>query len=190
MLRSGAVARRERPTAGSSQQFEQEAQAALRFAEEEAQRLGAEHVGTEHLLLGLMRDVEGISARVLRQFGVGNEPVLSAVELMATTRPIGGGWRAATRVTRAGEQPQGGEITPTPAATSPTWSLRANKAIELAEDDARQLNHSHVETGHLLLGLIREADNMATGLLASLGVRDLGVVRARVLEAFGQRPSS
>jgi len=61
----------------------------LRFAEEEARRLGAAYVGTEHVLLGLMRDPEGVGARVLRKLGISLERVHSAVRLMITASPVG-----------------------------------------------------------------------------------------------------
>lgn len=157
--------------AESSRQFDSRAQISLRVAEGEAQRLGAEHIGTEHLLLGLTRDAEGVGARVLREFGIEAERVQSVLELMAAARPVEGGWRVATRVTPVGEQPQPAPL-PTPAAAKPAWSARATKAIDLAEDEARRLNHSRIGTGHLLLGLIREGDNVATGMLASFGVQD------------------
>ena len=150
--------------------FDAGAEAALRLAETEAQRLAMAYVGTEHVLLGVASDVDGVGAHVLREFGIDFERIRNALQLIASARPIGGGWRATARIIPSAQASPSESSTST-ARDKPTWSLRANKAIGLARDDARRLNHSHIGTGHLLLGLIREGDNMATGILASHGVQ-------------------
>jgi len=145
------------------------AEVALRVAETEAMRLAANHVGTEHVLLGVVSDVDGIAARVLHEFGIDLERIRTAIQVMASGRPVGGGWRG-SRIVPGGEASPAESSTPA-AADTPAWSPRANKAIALAQDEARRIEHSTLGTGHLLFGLIREGDNMATGILASYGVQ-------------------
>jgi ATP-dependent Clp protease ATP-binding subunit ClpA len=117
----------------------------LVLAQEEAQRLNHNYIGTEHLLLGLVREGEGIAAKVLGNLGVELSKARSAVEFI-----IGRGDRMVI-----------GDISLTP---------RAKKVIELAVEDARRLRHNYVGTEHLLLGLIREGEGVAIGVLQSLGV--------------------
>src|SRR4029079_11354459 len=114
-------------------------------AQEEAQRFNHNYIGTEHLLLGLVREGDGVAAKVLSNLGVELNKVRSAVEFI-----IGRGDRATS-----------GEIGLTP---------RAKRVIELAVDEARRLNHSYIGTEHLLLGLVREGEGIAAGVLESLGV--------------------
>jgi ATP-dependent Clp protease ATP-binding subunit ClpC len=112
--------------------FTDRARRVLVFAQEEAQRLNHNYIGTEHLLLGLLREREGVAAGVLSGLGVGLERVSSSVELI-----VGRGDRAVT-----------GDMHLTP---------RAKRAIELAVEESRRLGHHYIGTEHLLLGLIREA---------------------------------
>src|SRR5439155_779975 len=109
------------------------------------QRFQHNYIGTEHLLLGLVREGEGVAAKVLSNLGVELNKVRSAVEFI-----IGRGDRIVL-----------GEIGLTP---------RAKKVIELAVDEARRLNHHYIGTEHLLLGLVREGEGIAAGVLESLGV--------------------
>ncbi len=142
--------------------FSKRARRVLTLAQEEAQRFNHNYIGTEHLLLGLVREGEGVAARVLTNLGVKLEAVRSAVEFL-----IGLGDRAVL-----------GEIGLTP---------RAKKVIELSVDEARQLNHGYIGTEHLLLGLVREGEGIAAGVLESLGV-NMERVRAetmRLLEELG-----
>ncbi len=125
--------------------FTDEARRVLQLALEEAQRFNHNYIGTEHLLLGLVRVQEGTGAQVLAELGVVLGKVRSAVEFI-----IGRGDRTVA-----------GDIGMTP---------RAKKAIELAVDTARQLNHHSIGTEHLLLGLVREGEGIAAGVLESLGV--------------------
>ena len=127
------------------EKFSERARRVLSLAQEEAQRFNHNYIGTEHILLGLVRETEGVAARVLHNLGVELTKVLSAVEFI-----IGRGEKAVP-----------GEIGLTP---------RAKKVIELAVDEARRLNHSYIGTEHLLIGLLREGEGVAAGVLESLGV--------------------
>ncbi len=125
--------------------FTERARRVLTLAQEEAQRFNHNYIGTEHLLLGLVREGDGVAAKVLGNLGVELSKVRSAVEFI-----IG-----------RGEKTVSGEIGLTP---------RAKKVIELAVEEARRLNHSYIGTEHLLLGLVREGEGIAFGVLESLGV--------------------
>jgi len=125
--------------------FTERARRVLTLAQEEAQRFNHNYIGTEHLLLGLVREGDGVAAKVLNNLGVELSKVRSAVEFI-----IG-----------RGEKPPTTEIGLTP---------RAKKVIELAVEEARRLNHSYIGTEHLLLGLVREGEGIAFGVLESLGV--------------------
>jgi ketosteroid isomerase-like protein len=118
---------------------------ALQLSQEEARRLNHNCIGTEHLLLGLIREGEGVAAQVLTKLDVHLNKVSRAVE-----RTIG-----------RGDRPVKGEIGLTP---------RTKKVIELAFDEARRREHAFIGTGHLLLGLVREGEGIAAGILQSLGV--------------------
>src|SRR5258706_1078036 len=126
--------------------FTKRARHVLTLAQEEARSFQHNYIGTEHLLLGLVREGEGVAAQVLNNMGVEVNQVRSAVEAI-----IGRGDRIVH-----------GEVGFTP---------RAKKVIELAVDEARRLNHRFIGTEHLLLGLIREGEGIGAGVLESLGVR-------------------
>ena len=140
--------------------FTERARRVLTLAQEEAQRFNHNYIGTEHLLLGLVREGDGVAAKVLANLGVELGKVRSAVEFI-----IGRGDRAVL-----------GEIGLTP---------RAKKVIELAVDEARRLNHHYIGTEHLLLGLVREGEGIAAGVLESLGV-NLERVRAETTRILSQ----
>ncbi len=125
--------------------FTERARKALSLAQEEAQRLQHNYIGTEHLLLGLIREGDGVAAKVLGSLGVELDKARSSVESI-----IGRGDRVVL-----------GEIGLTP---------RAKKVIELAVDEARRLHHHYLGTEHLLLGLVREGQGIAAGVLDNLGV--------------------
>ena len=127
------------------EKFSERARRVLSLAQEEAQRFNHNYIGTEHILLGLVRETEGVAARVLSGLGVDLSKVRSAVEFI-----IG-----------RGEKPAQGEIGLTP---------RAKKVVELAVDEARRMNHTYIGTEHLLIGLLREGEGVAAGVLESLGV--------------------
>lgn len=126
------------------------AQRVLAHAQEEAIRLNHNNIGTEHLLLGLVKEPDGIAAKVLAAYNITEEKVVSEVEQL-----IGHG------------TDMGGTIQYTP---------RAKKVIELSLDEARKLNHNFVGTEHILLGLIRENEGVAARVLANL---DLNITKAR-----------
>ncbi|WP_066640522.1 ATP-dependent Clp protease ATP-binding subunit [Desulfolucanica intricata] len=138
--------------------FTERAQKVFILAQEEAKRLNYPYVGTEHLLLGLIREGQGVAAKVLDSMGVDADRVRQIVEQM-----IGQGKGA------------GAEITLTP---------RAKKVLELSVDEARRMGHNYVGTEHLLLGLLREGEGVAAQVLSTLGA-DLNRVRILVLQMLG-----
>jgi ATP-dependent Clp protease ATP-binding subunit ClpC len=138
--------------------FTERARKVLSLAQEEAQRFNHNYIGTEHLLLGLVREGDGVAAKVLNNLGVELNKVRSAVEFI-----IGRGDRVVL-----------GEIGLTP---------RAKKVIELAVDEARRLGHHYIGTEHLLLGLVREGEGIAAGVLESLGV-NLEKVRSQTIQVL------
>jgi len=140
--------------------FTERARKVLTLAQEEAQRFNHNYIGTEHVLLGLVKEGEGVAAKVLSNLGVELDNVRSAVEFI-----IG-----------RGERTVSGEIGLTP---------RAKKVIELAVDEARRLNHNYIGTEHLLLGLLREGEGVAASVLESLGV-SLEKVRAETVRTLSQ----
>src|SRR5579872_2640091 len=145
---------------GSFDRFTERARKVLTLAQEEAQRFQHNYIGTEHLLLGLVREGDGVAAKVLANLGVKLEEVRTTIEFI-----IGRGDHIVL-----------GEIGLTP---------RAKKVIELAVDEARRLNHHYIGTEHLLLGLVREGEGIAAGALESLGVK-LEDVRKETLKVLGQ----
>jgi len=134
------------------EKFSERARRVLSLAQEEAQRFNHNYIGTEHVLLGLVRETEGVAARVLSALELELSKVRSAVEFI-----IG-----------EGEQPVESEIGLTP---------RAKKVVELAVDEARRMNHTYIGTEHLLIGLLREGEGVAAGVLKSLNIT-LDKVRA------------
>jgi len=140
--------------------FTERARKVLTLAQEEAQRFQHNYIGTEHLLLGLVREGEGVAAKVLTNLGVQLSDVRRAVEFI-----IGRGDRIVE-----------GEIGLTP---------RAKKVIELAVDEAKLMKHQYIGTEHILLGLVREGGGIAAGVLESMGVK-LEQVRAETLKVLGQ----
>ncbi len=140
--------------------FTERARRVLTLAQEEAQRFNHNYIGTEHLLLGLVREGDGVAAKVLSNLGVELSKVRSAVEFI-----IG-----------RGDSAPRGEIGLTP---------RAKKVIELAVDEARRLSHHYIGTEHLLLGLVREGEGIAASVLESLGV-NLERVRAETTRILSQ----
>jgi ATP-dependent Clp protease ATP-binding subunit ClpA len=141
--------------------FTNRARIVMTLAQDEAQRLGHNYMGTEHLLLGLVREGEGVAAIALKRLGVSLDDARAAV-----LHIIGHGDRIVT-----------GEIGLTP---------RAKKVIELAVDEARGMGHSYIGTEHLLLGLVREGEGIAAGVLESRGV-NLERARGVVLQTLTSR---
>src|SRR5216110_1789092 len=133
----------------------------LQMAREEAARLHHEYVGTEHILLGLIREGEGVAAAVLTNLNVDLEEIQQKIE-----ETVKKGKAAAA------------------AGPDLPYTSRAKKVLELAMSEARELNHSYVGTEHLLLGLLREEKGIAAQVLNSLGV-SLEEARAETLKLLG-----
>ena len=135
------------------EKFSERARRVLSLAQEEAQRFNHNYIGTEHILLGIVRETDGVASKVLVNLGVELNKVRSAVEFIIgrNDAPI---------------SKEGIGLTP-----------RAKKVIELAVDEARRSNHNYIGTEHLLIGLMREGDGVAAGVLENLGV-NLDKVRA------------
>jgi ATP-dependent Clp protease ATP-binding subunit ClpC len=134
----------------------------LVLAQEEAQLLGYSFIGTEHILLGLVHEGEGVAAEALGALGISLAAVREKVG--ANTGPAG----------------------PSPGA-SPPFTPRAKKVLELSLGEARQLGHNYIGTEHLLLGLVREAEGAGAQVLANLGA-DQAQVRMQVLRLLSGRP--
>src|SRR5690554_137120 len=142
--------------------FTERAQKVLALAQEEAVRLGHNNIGTEHILLGLIREGEGIAAKAIVGLGLGLEKIQDEVESL---------------IGRGQEQP-----------TNIAYTPRAKKVIELSMDEARKLGHTYVGTEHILLGLIREGEGVAARVLNNLGV-SLNKARQQVLQLLGNNES-
>ncbi|GGN62871.1 ATP-dependent protease ATP-binding subunit ClpC [Oceanobacillus indicireducens] len=142
--------------------FTERAQKVLALSQEEAVRLGHNNIGTEHILLGLVREGEGIAAKALQSLGVQVEKIQEEVEKL-----IG-----------VGKQPM----------QSIHYTPRAKKVVELSQDEARKLGHSYVGTEHILLGLIREGEGVAARVLNNLGI-SLNKARQQVLKLLGSNES-
>jgi len=140
--------------------FTERVRKVMYLAREEAARLHHDYIGTEHLLLGILREGEGIAATVLNNLGLDLDAIRQAVESM---------------VSASGGTMTIGEIPFTP---------RAKRVLELSVDEARQLGHNYVGTEHLLLGLIREGEGVAARVLLELGV-DRKKVRDETLRLLG-----
>ncbi len=125
--------------------FTKRARRVLALAQEEAIRLNHNYIGTEHLLLGLVKEENGVAVKVLRELGVEPGEIIRAVE-----RTVGRGER----------RPFG----------KPTLAPRTKRVIELAVDEARLMGHHYIGTEHLLLGLVREGEGIAVSILRSLGI--------------------
>ncbi|HLF18235.1 MAG TPA: ATP-dependent Clp protease ATP-binding subunit [Candidatus Omnitrophota bacterium] len=140
--------------------FTERARKVIVYAKEEARRFNHDYIGTEHLLLGLVREGEGVAAAVLQKLGLDLETIRIEVEKLVQPGPQ-------TQVL--------GDIPFTP---------RSKKALELAAEEARALGHNYIGTEHLLLGLVKEGEGMAYRVLLNLGL-DLGKLRNEVMELLG-----
>ncbi|WP_409252507.1 ATP-dependent protease ATP-binding subunit ClpC [Bacillus sp. SCS-153A] len=143
--------------------FTERAQKVLALAQEEAIRLSHSNIGTEHILLGLVREGEGIAAKGLAALGLSPDKIQKEVESL---------------IGKGKENSQTIHYTP-----------RAKKVIELSMDEARKLGHSYVGTEHILLGLIREGEGVAARVLNNLGV-SLNKARQQVLQLLGSNESN
>ncbi|MFC1548387.1 ATP-dependent Clp protease ATP-binding subunit [Candidatus Omnitrophota bacterium] len=140
--------------------FTERARKVILYAKEEAKRFNHDYIGTEHILLGLVKEGEGVAAAVLTSLGLDSENIRVEVEKLVQPGPA--------RV----------------MANDIPFTPRAKKVIELAMDEARNLGHNYIGTEHLLLGLIREGDGVASQVLLNLGL-DLKSVRDEVLSLLG-----
>jgi ATP-dependent Clp protease ATP-binding subunit ClpC len=138
------------------ERFTERARRVVVHAQEEARDLNHSYIGTEHLLLGLMREPGSAAARALRELGIGRDGVREQV----------------VEIVGRGSDPPPGHIPFTP---------RAKKVLELSLREALQLSHNYIGTEHILLGLVREGHGVAAKVLASLG-GDLSRVRDKVIE--------
>ncbi|MBH0231744.1 ATP-dependent protease ATP-binding subunit ClpC [Halobacillus yeomjeoni] len=143
--------------------FTERAQKVLALAQEEAVRLGHNNIGTEHILLGLVSEGEGIAAKALTALGLESTKIQQEVEKL-----IGKGDKVSQTI---------------------HYTPRAKKVIELSMDEARKLGHSYVGTEHILLGLIREGEGVAARVLNNLGV-SLNKARQQVLQLLGNNEST
>jgi len=146
------------------QRFTERARRVVFFAQEEAGRLGENYVSTEHLLLGLVRENDSVAARILDRIGVSLGRIRSEIE----------------RQVARGDGRLGQDMQLTP---------RAKRVIDLAYDEARQLNNNYIGTEHLLLGLIREGEGLAGRVLSKLGV-DLERTRREVMQLQDAEPGA
>src|SRR5438445_1105355 len=142
------------------ERFTDRARKVMALANQEAQRFNHEYIGTEHILLGLVKEGSGVGANVLKNLDVDLRKVRLEVEKLVKSGPD---------MVTMGKLPQ------TP---------RAKKVIEYAIEEARSLNHNYVGTEHLLLGLLREHDGVAAQVLMNLGLK-LEEVREEVLNLLG-----
>lgn len=138
--------------------FTERARRVLMLAQQEASRLGHDYIGTEHLLLGLLHEGEGVASRALASLNISLELIRQQVE-----ENIGRGEGTSRDI---------------------SYTPRAKKVIELSVEEAMRLGHQYVGTEHILLGLIREGEGVAAQVLSALGA-DVGQVRQRVLELLG-----
>ncbi|GAG71449.1 unnamed protein product, partial [marine sediment metagenome] len=125
--------------------YTEKAKRAIMIAQEEAVNLNHDYIGTEHILIGLIKEEEGVASQVLKQLGVNVDKVVEEVE----------------RLVGKGEYQQVGEVTFTP---------RAKKVLELASQEASQLKNNYIGTEHILLGLIKEGSGVAVRILTDLGI--------------------
>lgn len=140
--------------------FTERARKVIILAKEEAKRFNHDYIGTEHILLGLIKEGEGVAAAVLQNLGLSLEAIRLEVEKLVQPGP------------------------PTVVSGDIPFTPKAKKVIELATDEARNLGHNYIGTEHLLLGLIREGEGVASQVLTNLGL-DLNKVRQEVMSLLG-----
>ncbi len=150
------------------ERFTDRARRVVVLAQEEARMLNHNYIGTEHILLGLIHEGEGVAAKALESLGISLEAVRQQVE----------------EIIGQGQQAPSGHIPFTP---------RAKKVLELSLREALQLGHNYIGTEHILLGLIREGEGVAAQVLVKLGA-DLNRVRQQVIQLLsgyqGKEPAA
>ena len=142
------------------ERFTERARKVILLAKEEARKYNHDYVGTEHILLGLLKEGKGVAAAVLNNLGLGLDKITLEIEKLVQSGP-------STKVN--GDVP---------------FTSRAKKVIEMAMDEARSLGHNYIGTEHLLLGLIAEGEGVASQVLINLGL-DLSRVRQEVMNLLG-----
>jgi len=147
------------------ERFTDRSRIVMQLANQEAQRLRHEYIGTEHILLGLVSEGTGVAANVLKNLGIDPTRVREEVQ----------------KIVLPGPHPAVKEKT--------SQTPRAKKVIEYAMEESRHLNHNYVGTEHLLLGLLREEEGVAAQVLMNLGL-DLVSVRDEVLNLLGQNTAN
>ena len=140
--------------------FTERARKVILLAKEEAKRFNHDYIGTEHILLGLVREGEGVAAAVLASFGLTPDKIRIEVEKLVQPGPT---------TVISGDLP---------------FTPKAKKVMELATEEARALGHNYIGTEHLLLGLIREGEGVASQVLMNLGL-ELEKVRGEVMNLLG-----
>src|SRR5512145_3306002 len=149
------------------ERFTDRARKVMQLANQEAQRFNHEYIGTEHILLGLVKEGSGVAANVLKNLDIDLRKIRLEVEKIVQHGP-------------GGEQVVMGRLPHTP---------RAKKVIDYSVEEARNLNHNYVGTEHLLLGLLREQEGVAAQVLMNLGLK-LEDVREEVLNLLGHNMES
>ncbi|HOE67316.1 MAG TPA: Clp protease N-terminal domain-containing protein, partial [Candidatus Hydrogenedentes bacterium] len=144
------------------ERFTERAKHVVSAAREEATRLGSEYVRTEHILLGICREPDGIAARALENLGIDVEVLALEIE---------------QQVQRGNAVVSGDDITFTP---------RAKKVLELAVEEARRFNHSYIGTEHILLGLVKEGEGIAAKVLQDMKI-DLERIQTEVVRLLGDQ---
>jgi ATP-dependent Clp protease ATP-binding subunit ClpA len=156
LLTRQAIETHRRASGGMFERFTDRSRRVVVLAQEEARILNHNYIGTEHLLLGLIHEGEGVAARALESLGISLEAVRQQVE----------------EVIGRGEEPPPGHI---------PFTARAKKVLELSLREAMQLGHNYIGTEHILLGLLREGEGVAAQVLVKLGA-DLNRVRQQVIQ--------
>jgi ATP-dependent Clp protease ATP-binding subunit ClpC len=146
------------------ERFTERARRVVVLAQEEARALSHNYIGTEHILLGLIHENEGVAAKSLESIGISLDVVRTQVEEI-----IGEG-----RITPSGQIP---------------FTPRAKKVLELSLRESMQLGHNYIGTEHILLGLIREGEGLGAQVLVKLGA-DLNRVRQQVIEMLSRHQGS
>ncbi|HKS16554.1 MAG TPA: Clp protease N-terminal domain-containing protein, partial [Planctomycetota bacterium] len=148
------------------EKFTERARRVMGLSRQEAQRLGSEFIGTEHMLLGILQEGEGIAAKVLKNLEADYKRVRQQIEILVP--------RPGSSNCDLGQLP---------------FSPRSRKAIELAAEASLELGHEVIGTEHLLIGIVGESEGFAAQVLANLGLR-LDDVRRMVLEVLGAPDTS
>jgi ATP-dependent Clp protease ATP-binding subunit ClpC len=146
------------------ERFTDRARNVVVLAQEEARLLKHNYIGTEHILLGLARESDGLAAKALEALGIGLEAVRAQV----------------VEIIGRGQESPSGHIPFTP---------RAKKVLELSLREALQFGHNYIGTEHILLGLIREGDGVAAQVLVRLG-GDLSAIRQQVIRLLKENPTT